>query len=188
MKIYIDPQHGGIDAGLRHNNINEKDITLSSGLALKNAITKHETTISRDTDILAIQNDPERTHGKGSIDTQYRADQANKHKVDLFVGLGLYDKKLRDKYKTDGRMPIILTMRRTSLISKVIARFPDAKVVEYDKVLFKPFRGLTDPHYYQLMLLNMDAIIVLMGDITTFSDTNKPEDIIRKLADGINSI
>jgi hypothetical protein len=188
MTIYIDPQHGGIDAGLQHNTINEKDIALASGLALKNAITKHKTIISRDTDILAIQNDPERTHGKGSIDTQYRADQANKHKVDLFIGLGVYDKKLRDKYKTDGRTPIILTMHKTSLISKVIAQIPDAKVVEYDKVLFKPFRGLTDPHYYQLMLLNMDAIIVLMGDITTFSDINQPEDIIKKLADGINSI
>lgn len=188
MKIYIDPQHGGIDTGLRHNDISEKDITLASALALKNAITQHEVISSRDTDILAIQNDPERTHGKGSIDTQYRADQANKHKVDLFIGLGVYDKKLRDKYKTDGSIPIILTMHKTPLISKVIAQIPDAKVVEYDKIVFKPFRGLTDPHYYQLMLLNMNAIIILMGDIAQISDKNAPDDTIRKLADGINLI
>ncbi len=188
MKIYIDPQHGGIDTGLRHNDISEKDITLASGLALKNTITKHEVLISRDTDILAIQNDPERTHGKGSIDTQYRADQANKHKVELFIGLGVYDKKLRDKYKTGGRIPIILTMHTTPLISKVIAHIPNAKVIEYDKILFKPFRGLTDHYYYQLMLLNMDAVLLLMGDIATFSNANPPDEIIKKLSDGINSI
>lgn len=188
MKIYIDPQHGGTDTGLRHNDTSEKEITLISGLAMKNAITKHKTIISRDTDILAIQNDPERTHGKGSIDTQYRADQANKHKVDLFVGLGLYEKKLRDRYKTDGRVPIILMMRRTPLINKVLAQIPDAKIVEYNKILFKPFLGLTDPHYYQLMLLNMDAVIVLMGDIAQISDKNAPNDIISALAKGINSI
>ncbi len=188
MKIYIDPQHGGIDNGLEHNGIREKDIALTSALALKNAITRHEAIISRDTDILAIQNDPERTHGKGSIDTQYRADQANKHKVDLFIGLGAYDKKLRDKYKTDGSIPIILTMHKTPLISKVLAQIPDTKVIEYDKIIFKPFRGLTDHHYYQLMLLNMDALIVLMGDIETFSDANPPEEIIKKLSNGINSI
>ena len=70
MKIYIDPQHGGIDAGLKHDNIAEKDITLSSALALKSAISKHDALLSRDSDILAISADPERTHGAGSIDTQ----------------------------------------------------------------------------------------------------------------------
>lgn len=188
MKIYIDPQHGGTDTGRRHNNISEKDIALSSGLALKNAITKHDVLISRDSDILAIQNDPERTHGRGSIDTQYRADQANKHKADLFVGLGAYDSKLRDKYKTNGTVPIILTMRKTSLISKVIAHIPDVKVVEYDNMLFKPFLGLTDPYYYQMMMLNMDAIIVLTGDITQMNDTNQANGTISALAEGINSI
>ena len=188
MKIYIDPQHGGIDTGLKYNNINEKDIALASGVALKAAITKHDALISRDSDILAISADPERTHGQGSIDTQYRADMANKHKADLFIGLGLYGQKLRDKYKTDGKAPIVLTMRRTPLINKILANIPDAKVVEYDKILFKPFLGLTDAYYYQLMLLNMGGIIVLMCDIAQISDKSPPDNVIGNLAKGINEI
>lgn len=188
MKIYIDPQHGGIDTGLKHNDLNEKDITLSSALALKSAITKHDVLLSRESDILAISADSERTHGAGSIDIQYRADMANKHKVSLFIGLGMYERRLRDRYKTNGRTPIILTMHRTPMIDKVLAHIPDAKVVEYDKILFKPFIGLTNPHYYQLLLLNMDALIILMGDIAAFSGTNPPEDITKKLVDGINMI
>ena len=112
---------------------------------------------------------------------------ANKYKVDLFIGLGLYDTKLRNRHKTNGKAPIILTMHRTQLINKILGSFPEAKVVEYDKILFKPFLGLTDPYYYQLMLLNMDGIIVLMDDISGYMDTNPPE-TIKKLADVLNTI
>ena len=75
MKIFVDPGHGGADAGATFGPLREKDVTLGIGLALCESLQRknHITSISRASDY--------------RVPLDVRARLANQSKSDLFISL-----------------------------------------------------------------------------------------------------
>ncbi len=75
MKIFVDPGHGGADAGATFGPLREKDVTLGVGLALCESLQSknHITSISRLSDY--------------RVPLHRRARLANQNKSDLFISL-----------------------------------------------------------------------------------------------------
>ncbi|KKL52050.1 hypothetical protein LCGC14_2289410, partial [marine sediment metagenome] len=75
MKIFVDPGHGGGDAGATFGSLREKDVTLGVGLALCESLERknHITSISRASDY--------------KVPLHVRARLANQSESDLFISL-----------------------------------------------------------------------------------------------------
>jgi N-acetylmuramoyl-L-alanine amidase len=74
--IVIDPGHGGLDAGTKTQNINEKDLTLTLARKLRGALQSRlgsTVLLTRDSDL--------------DMDNETRSAVANNNQADFFIGL-----------------------------------------------------------------------------------------------------
>lgn len=84
-RVCIDPGHGGYDPGAIGNGLKEKDLTLSTGLFLRDMLLqdgRFQVVMTRDGDYA-----PGHLENQLNAELTYRSDVANNFKAELFIAI-----------------------------------------------------------------------------------------------------
>lgn len=167
--ICIAPGHGGFDAGICANGVQEKNITLALGLALQQALQEAKVSVvmTRTTDVAA----GDATNLLRELQNEVAT--ANNSAADLFIGL--------DCAGGEGRGASAYVYRtgpESTLASQLVESLAELVGTTTPSVI-------VDPSLYVLKETNMPAIVVNLGVITDPVDAQLLATQAKEIADTI---
>lgn len=153
--VVIDPGHGGSDPGTVGNGLQEKDITLSAALKLRDALQRSgiKVIMTRTTDSLVLPG------GTISQDLSARAEIANSNHADLFISWHV------DSYPDPAVNGVATWIypstqeTRTETVARSIVDSVSSATGQFN-------RGVKAADFAVLRETNMDAVLLESGFIT----------------------
>lgn len=171
VKIYIDPGHGGSDPGAVGNGIQEKDITLQIGLAMRNYLNEYKNVSVR----------MSRTNDR-TVSLSARTNDANKWGADYYVSIHI---------NAGGGTGFESYIYRGISNSSQTAKIRNSIHTKIVQVAGLRDRGKKQANFHVLRETRMPAILTENGFIDTKSDANKMKNrtwinkVAKAHADGI---
>lgn len=175
--VFIDPGHGGFDLGAHKQSVNEKSLTLSTGLLVRKYLKEknYRVIMTRMRDV--------------HVSLDHRSTIANRTRSHLFVSIHYNAAKSADAHGIEVFFPTTKDkIRQTS--SKKLARLVQNKLVEKTNARD---RGIKSGNFHVIRETKMPAILVEGGFITNDAERSKlnslpyREKLAQAIADGVDA-